>query len=587
MAAKFEISGNIVDVIHKKIFPGKIEIENGIIKNIEPLEQPDSENFILPGFIDAHVHIESSMLVPSEFARLAVIHGTVGTVSDPHEIANVMGVAGVEYMIENGKQVPFHFNFGAPSCVPATTFETAGATLDALAVERLLERKEIKYLSEMMNYPGVLSGDDEVHRKIVAAQKLQKPIDGHAPGLTGDDAVKYISGGVTGKSMPVVISTDHECFTYAEGLFKIQQGMKVLIREGSAAKNFESLIPLLDEYPDMIMFCSDDKHPNDLLRGHINQLVIRALNKGCDFWNVIRAATCNPVLHYLLESGLLREGDSADFIVVNNLEELKIQKTFIRGELVAEGGKSFIKRVKAEVINNFHCEKKSSEDFVINIKSESSDVARLLSREENESVQPSSREEIFIKVIEALDGQLITRTFLHPMERLKSRATISVENNITLDSVLENDILKFAVVNRYSDVVPAVSFIKNFGLKHGAIASCVGHDSHNILSVGVSDEMICKAVNLIIESKGGLAAVDEQDELILPLPVGGIMTNADAYEVAAEYEKIDAMAKRLGSSLSAPFMTLSFMALLVIPQLKLSDKGLFDGAAFKFTSLIV
>ena len=571
MQTKFDISGNIVDVINRKIFPGRIEVEDGRIKSIHPLNNPDSigtvDQFILPGFVDAHVHIESSMLIPSEFARLAVIHGTVATVSDPHEIANVMGVRGVEYMIENGKKVPFHFNFGAPSCVPATVFETAGATLDSTAVEELLERKEIKYLSEMMNYPGVLFGDEEVMKKIAAAKKLGKPVDGHAPGLKGDAAIKYISAGIT---------TDHECFTYEEGLFKIQHGMKVIIREGSAAKNFEALIPLLDEYPEMIMFCSDDKHPNDLVRGHINQLAVRALARGCGFWNVIRAATFNPVMHYGLECGLLREGDSADFIVADNLEQLNVLKTFIRGELVAEHGKSFIQRVNAEVINNFHCNEKTPADF--RIQMEDDNVARLSSRNINDISAPES----FVKVIEALNGQLITKTYLHPLKRLKSRATGETE----LIADVENDILKFTVVNRYSNAKPAVAFIKNFGLKEGAIASCVGHDSHNILAVGVSDEMICKAVNLVIKSSGGLAAVTMKEETILPLPVAGIMTHADAYEVADAYEKIDAMAKRMGSTLSAPFMTLSFMALLVIPQLKLSDKGLFDGGKFEFTPLI-
>jgi adenine deaminase len=543
------IKGNIVDVFRKVIYPGCLTVEDGKITRIDHDLNIESKDFLLPGFIDAHVHIESSMLVPSEFARLAVIHGTVGTVSDPHEIANVLGVAGVDYMIENGKTVPFHFNFGAPSCVPATRFESAGADIDSSQIETLLRRSDIRYLSEMMNYPGVLFQDEEVMKKISAAKKAGKPIDGHSPGLTGDKAEQYIHAGTD----DVVISTDHECFTYEEGLFKLQHGMKVLIREGSAARNFEALIPLLDQYPDRVMFCSDDKHPDDLVKGHINQLVARALAKGCDFWNVIRAATLNPVVHYTLECGLLREGDSADFIVVDDLQSFSIKKTFVKGQLVAESGKSNIGRQPISIVNNFHCTFKQPHDFRV------------------------PAEGVHIRVIEARDGQLITGE--------KSVALKSESGAVVTD--VENDILKFTVVNRYQDVKPAVGFITHFGLKEGAIASCVGHDSHNILAVGVDDEMICRAVNLVIESKGGLAAVTSARALCLPLPVAGIMSDDDAYHVAEEYGQIDAMAKEMGSALRAPFMTLSFMALLVIPQLKLSDRGLFDGAKFEFVSLFV
>lgn len=536
------VEGNIVDVIGRVIYPGAVHVESGRITRIERDLNIESAQYLLPGFIDSHVHIESSMLVPSEFARLAVVHGTVGTVSDPHEIANVLGLAGVNYMIENGKPVPFHFNFGAPSCVPATSFETAGAMLDATEVASLLEREEIRYLSEMMNYPGVLVSDPGVMEKIAAAKKAGKPVDGHAPGLTGEKALKYIGAGIT---------TDHECFTYDEGLFKLEHGMKVLIREGSAAKNFDALIPLLDQFPDMVMFCSDDKHPDDLVKGHINQLVARALASGCDFWNVLRAATLNPVQHYGLRCGLLREGDSADFIVTDDLQNLTVKQTYISGLLTAEHGISKLEHHSVEIVNNFHCTEKKPEDFAVPARSHT------------------------VRVIEARDGQLITG------ERM---AELRSKDGMLLSDV-DNDVLKFVVVNRYADAVPAVAFITNFGLKEGAIASCIGHDSHNILAVGVDDEMICRAVNLVIESKGGLAAVTPADARSLPLPVAGIMSGDDAYLVAQEYEHIDAMAKEMGSKLRAPFMTLSFMALLVIPQLKLSDLGLFDGAKFEFTSL--
>lgn len=536
------IQGNIIDVHNRNIYHGEIEVENGMITAMRPLEGK-SEKYVLPGFVDAHIHIESSMLVPSEFARLAVLQGTVATVSDPHEIANVMGIEGVRYMIENGKKVPFKFNFGAPSCVPATTFETAGASIDLEGVEQLLKMPEIKYLSEMMNYPGVLSQDELVMAKLAVAKRLGKPIDGHAPGLRGKEARQYIAAG---------ISTDHECFTYEEGREKLEAGMKVIIREGSAAKNFKALIALLPEFVDQMMFCSDDKHPDDLLLGHINQLASRALQQGCNLFDVLQVACVNPVLHYGLDVGLLREGDPADFIITQDLSDFKISTTYINGQKVAENGQSFIPKVKAEIINQFSISLKQPEDFEVKNKEET------------------------IRVIRALDGEIITESF-------------SVEAKISQDflvSDVSRDILKLTVVNRYQNAPPAIAFIQGFGLKKGAIASCVGHDSHNIIAVGVDDDAICTAVNLIIENKGGISAVYDKKNSVLPLPVAGIMTNADAYETAKQYETVDQFAKNeLGCRLHAPYMTLSFMALLVIPELKLSDKGLFDGKAFEFVSL--
>jgi adenine deaminase len=500
----------------------------------------------MPGFIDSHVHIESSMLVPSEFARLAVVHGTVATISDPHEIANVCGIQGVDFMIENGKTVAFKFNFGAPSCVPATTFETAGASLDSQAVTALLQKEDIKYLSEMMNFPGVLMKDDEVMRKIKAARNFGKPVDGHAPGLRGEIAKQYIEAGIT---------TDHECFTKEEALDKLKYGMKILIREGSAAKNFEALIDLLHDYPDDIMFCSDDKHPDSLIAGHINQLCARAVAKKIDVFNVLKAACVNPVLHYKLDVGLLNQGDPADLILVNNLQEFVVLETYINGQLVASNGTTLISSSASntkEPINQFSCSYRKPENFIVQADSRNQDKNGL------------------IPVIEALDGQLITNKIsIKPL----------VENgNIVTDT--GNDILKIVVVNRYSDQPVARAFIKNLGLKSGAIASSVAHDSHNIVAVGIDDDAICKAVNLIIKEKGGVSCISSNEEMILPLPVAGLMSMNDGYDVARMYTKIDAMAKSLGSNLSSPFMTLSFMALLVIPHLKLSDKGLFDGDSF-------
>ena len=546
--SSFSITGNLVDIHFNEIYSASIQVVNGKIISIEKTGIRDNQlPFILPGFTDSHIHIESSMLVPAEFARLAVVHGTVATVSDPHEIANVCGMEGVEFMIENGKTVPFKFNFGAPSCVPATIFETAGASLDANEVAVLLEREEIRYLSEMMNFPGVLSGDEEVMKKIAAAHRLGKPVDGHAPGLRGEQARQYIAAG---------ISTDHECFTKEEALDKLQLGMKVIIREGSAAKNFDALIELLHDWPDQMMFCSDDKHPDSLVLGHINQLCARAITRGIPLFHILKAACVNPVIHYKLNVGLLRTGDPADFIVVKDLLEFEVIKTYINGQLVAENGQSFIESKPSAIVNQFSCTKKKAADFEI----------------------PANRFPDRIPVIEALDGQLITnKLFFEPKV---------VNGKIVCDT--ERDLLKIVVVNRYHDAVIASGFIKNFQLKKGALASSVAHDSHNIVAVGVDDESICRAVNLVIENRGAVSAVcqsnDEKTwkEAVLPLPVAGLMSNADGYQVAADYTAIDIMSKEeLGSTLSSPFMTLSFMALLVIPHLKLSDKGLFDGDRFE------
>ena len=545
MNTSFIIQGKLVDVWKKEIYPAEISVNDGKITSIKRIQHSSSniQHYILPGFIDSHVHIESSMLVPSEFARLAVTHGTVATISDPHEIANVCGLQGVEFMIENGKKVNFKFNFGAPSCVPATIFETAGAALNSDDVKKLLEKDEIKYLSEMMNFPGVLNGDDEVMKKIKYAHQLNKPVDGHAPGLRGEDARKYILAG---------ISTDHECFTKDEALDKLKYGMKILIREGSAAKNFEALIDLLNDYPNEIMFCSDDKHPDSLAVGHINQLCARAIAKGIDIFKIIQAACINPTLHYKLDVGLLRIGDHADFIIAEDLTHFKIKQTYINGELIAENGTSFIQSVDVEPINQFSCD----EINVVQLKIK---------------VNEFPNENGMIPVMEALDGQLITNKLFLPW---------TMDDGV-LTSNIEKDILKMVVVNRYYNVTVAKCFIKNFGLKQGAIASSVAHDSHNIVAVGVDDESLARAINLVIKEKGGVSAVSNKHEKVLGLPVAGLMSANDGYKVADAYTAIDTMTKEeLKSTLAAPFMTLSFMALLVIPHLKLSDKGLFDGDKF-------
>ena len=537
----FKLEGNIVDVLNNSIFKGIITVENGIITSIEKKEV-DSDVFILPGFIDSHVHVESSMLIPSEFARLAVPHGTVATISDPHEIGNVLGIDGVKYMIENGKKVPFKFYFGAPSCVPATTFETAGAEIGVDDIDELLQMPEIVYLAEMMNFPGVLFKDEVVMQKIALAHKYNKIVDGHAPGLRGEDAKNYIAAG---------ISTDHECFTSEEALEKLQYGMKILIREGSAAKNFEALIDLMHDHSDNMMLCSDDKHPNDLVVGHINLLVKRALKKGIEPMKVLRAACVNPVLHYGMKVGLLQVNDPADFIVANNLTDLTILETYINGELVAENGVTKIKSVEAEIVNNFKCSKISEKE--LKVKAESNKI----------------------KVITVEDGQLITRQLI---------AEVTIVDDL-VESDLEQDILKMVVVNRYNSAPPAIAFVKNVGLKHGALASSVAHDSHNIIAVGTNDLDIVTAINLLIDQKGGVSAAKGDMKYILSLPVAGLMSTEDGYVIAVNYALMDKLIKEWGSTLQSPYMTLSFLALLVIPELKLSDKGLFDGNKFEFTSL--
>jgi adenine deaminase len=533
-----EVRGTIFDVVNRRFYNGAVIIEDGKISKIEETDDVPRQ-FIMPGFIDAHIHIESSMLVPSEFARLAVRHGTVATVSDPHEIANVCGLEGVEFMIENGRTVPFKFYFGAPSCVPATPFETAGANFSVQDVEKLLEREEILYLSEMMNWPGVLSRDKDVMAKIRAALDRGKPVDGHAPGLKGERAAAYASAGIT---------TDHECFTIEEAEDKLRSGMKIVIREGSAARNFNTLLPLLGKYPGKIMFCSDDMHPDDLVRSHMNELAARTLTRGHEVFDLLHAFCILPIEHYGLNVGRLQPGDPADFIVVADPETMFVLQTWIDGKCVFEKNQVLIPREEINPINNFTSYSCKPADFRV----------------------PADREEY--PVIVALDGQIVT----------DKEWTKLPEENGEIMADPSRDILKITVVNRYQKAKPAVGFIRNFGIKEGAIASSVAHDSHNIIAIGSSDEYISEVVNLVMNHKGGIAAVRPGEQEILPLPIAGIMSDRPGEEVAAAYEKLSFMARDMGSELEAPFMLISFMALLVIPSLKISDKGMFDGEKFEF-----
>ena len=536
-----KISGNIVDVLTGEIYPGTLIVSEGKIREISR-ETEDYKTFIIPGFIDSHIHIESSMLTPSEFARVCVIHGTVAAVCDPHEIANVLGIKGIDYMIEDARKVPVKFYFCAPSCVPATTLETSGDELGTEKIEKLLKRDEILGLGEVMNFPGVINNDPDVMKKIESARRYSKVIDGHAPGLSGEDLEKYVRAG---------ISTNHECLSAEEALENIGAGMLVQIREGSASAILSEMLPLINDHFERFMFCSDDRHPDDLVKGHINDMVKRSLEYGIDIMKVLRIASVNPVMHYGLDSGLLRIGDSADFLEVDNLKDMNILKTYIEGRLVASEGKTLIQRSPSKILNNFAAHEKSVSDFAV----------------------PSS--EGRINVIVAMDGQLIT-------ERLVAKPKI--DKGLVISDT-ERDILKIAVVNRYRDAPPAVGFVKNFGLKRGAIASSVAHDSHNIVAVGVTDEDIARAVNLIIGEKGGISAVSCDEEMILPLPIAGIMSDNDYETIALNYTAMDRFAKTMGSKLTAPFMTLSFMSLPVIPEIKITDRGIFDGSAFRYIDL--
>ena len=547
------LSGNIVDLHARRIYPGTGEWAGGRITRLTAEPGRRYAQFIAPGFVDAHIHIESSLLPPAEFARWAVVHGTVATVSDPHEIANVLGVAGVDYMIRDGRRTPFKFNFGAPSCVPATTFETAGATLDAKAVAKLLARPEIKYLSEVMNFPGVLARAPSLMAMIAAAKKLGKAVDGHAPGLRGKPAARYASAGIT---------TDHECFTLPEAKDKLKARMKILIREGSAARNFAALAPLLKTHPDRCMFCCDDLHPDLLMVRHLDEHVRRALRGGADKFDVLRCASVNPVMHYKLDVGLLRQGEPADFIVFEGWQDLKVHRTYLRGELVARDGRSLLPRQPSKTPNAFRARPRRVKDFAVRVGRDVPDEPRHSRR-----IRPT------LNLIGAVNGQLITH-HLRAAPRVQGDAVVADP---------KRDILKIAVVNRYAPRAPvAVGFIRGFGLKAGALASSVAHDSHNVVAVGVDDASLCAAVNLVIRSRGGISAVGRGKRAVLPLPIAGLMSDRDGRVVARRYTTLDAAAKRLGSKLDAPYMTLSFMALLVIPDLKLSDRGLFSATKWGF-----
>ena len=537
-----KVTGRIVDIHLRRIYSGEVKIENGRILSI--LEKQSNEvNYILPGLIDAHVHIESSMLTPGSFAKASVPHGTIGAISDPHEIANVLGLEGVNFMIEDGTKTPFRFWFGAPSCVPATELETSGAILNASDIEELLQRREIKFLAEMMNFPGVINKNSEVMEKISLAKKYGKPVDGHAPGLSGEGLRRYISAGIT---------TDHECSSIEEAIEKITLGMKVIIREGSAGRNLNALKSLYSDYPEMIMLSSDDIHPEMLMKRHLEKLVASLIDEGYDIYDVIRSVTINPVMHYGLDAGLLRPGDPADFIIVDDPRRMNVIETWIGGQKVFDRGDILFEYKPGIPLNKFNC----------------STVGKI------EIIVPRQSGEI--RVITAFDGELFTKETL---------CEIPAGNYVEPD--VSGDMLKIVVKDRYKDAPPAVGFIKGFGLKRGAFASSVAHDSHNIISIGTNDNDIIEAVNEIVKLKGGLAVSNNGKVISMQLNIAGIMSDKPCNVVAEEYEYLSELVKEMGSSMSSPFMTLSFMALLVIPELKISDRGLFDVNQFKYVPVFV
>lgn len=546
-----EIRGHIVDVVRRDIYDGVIVVENGTIVAVRQCELPQSEKpypYLMPGFIDSHVHIESSMMEPHEFARVAVGHGTIGVVADPHEICNVMGVEGLDYMVRSGKRAMMNICFGAPSCVPAVggDIETSGAVLDADDIERLMARDDIGFLGEMMNYVGVLAGDEQVMKKIAAAQRYGKRIDGHAPGLTGAERDKYVSAG---------ISTDHECSTLEEGRSCIKAGMKVIIREGSAAKDYERLKPLIGENPGHVMLCTDDCHPDDLVRGHINAIVKRAIADGYDLFDILQAACVNPQHHYQLKWGLLQKGDPATFIMVDNIgPHFRVQHTMVNGvEVFSFNSSSGAIHAQAltddEIVafpNRFVAAPITVDDIRLDISS--GDTAH---------------------IINATDGSLLTG---HEVETISGNPLIDAKYPWP-------EVQKIVVYNRYTPgAKPVVGLVRGFGLREGAIASSVAHDCHNIVAIGLKDELLVQAINRVVEMKGGEVVVSKDEMLDIALPIGGLMSPLSGHEVAYRCRLISDMVEQLGCEMKAPFITMAFMCLPVIPELKITDRCLWNSS---------
>ncbi len=533
------IRGNVVNPFTEEIYPAEINMQDGVIECVKQIEG-NFNQYVLPGFIDAHIHIESSMLTPSRFAEAVVPHGTTSVVSDPHEIANVLGIDGIKYMIKDASLVPLNVFFTAPSCVPATPFETSGAVIGSNKIDELLKDDEIVALGEMMNFPGVLTGDSEVIAKIKAAKTYKKPVDGHAPLLTGNDLCKYIAAG---------ISTDHECTIPGEVIEKRKLGMKVMLRQGSSAKNLADLIGAGGDF-----IVSDDKHPEDLLKGHIDLMLREAVELGEDPVEALKMVTINPAAHYNLDTGLIAPGRAADIVVVDDLRNFNVKEVYIGGNIAAREGKALFGFKPLELESTFKINHKKAEDFEI----------------------LSSQKEEKVRVIDVVEGQLLTE---------ESEATLQVANG-KIESDVKNDILKIAVLERYGHNWMTNAFIHGFGLKKGAIASSVAHDSHNIIAVGTNPQNMADAVNRLVDNNGGLVAAVDGHYHSLRLPIGGLMSTESAEDVALKLEKLHHFLKSMGCKLASPFMTMSFLALLVIPKLKISDRGLFDVEKFDFVDVV-
>lgn len=533
-----------LNVFSNEFLSGDIAVANGLIAGVGKYDGETeidvSGKLVLPGFIDAHIHLESSMVTPAEFAKAVVAHGTTTVITDPHEIANVMGIDGVEYMIQASQNLPIDVHFMMPSCVPATEIDESGAELDCKDIDLYLDNKKVLGLAEMMNYVGVINGDKNVLSKIVTSQAHHKKIDGHAPELSGNDLNAYIAAGVY---------SDHECSTFENALEKLRKGQFIMIREGTAAHNLKALMPLLtQQYYARCMFATDDKHPSDLLYGgHIDYIVKQALKNGADPIVALKTATHHAARYFLLNNkGAIASGYLADIVVVDNLEDFNVETVFKRGKLVFDGE---VKDFSAPTVD----EKLAEKCF---------DTFHL------DSVTPSSfKVDGNLGLIGLVGGELLTR------------------NLGTADKIdVENDILKIACIERHKGTNHiGVGYVKGYSLKSGAVATSVAHDSHNIITVGCNDDDIAVAVNAIKDSKGGIAVVENgKIKALLELPIAGLMSDEPLTTVNEKLENAKSSAYELGADKSIdPFMTLSFLSLPVIPSLRITTKGVFDAENWK------
>lgn len=533
-----------LNVFSNEFLSGDIAVSNGLIAGVGKYDGKTeidvSGKLVLPGFIDAHIHLESSMVTPAEFAKAVVAHGTTTVITDPHEITNVMGIDGVEYMIQASQNLPIDVHFMMPSCVPATEIDESGAELDCKDIDLYLDNKKVLGLAEMMNYVGVINGDRNVLSKIVTSQAHHKKIDGHAPELSGNDLNAYIAAGVY---------SDHECSTFENALEKLRKGQFIMIREGTAAHNLKALMPLLtQQYYSRCMFATDDKHPSDLLYGgHIDYIVKQALKNGADPIVALKTATHHAARYFLLNNkGAIASGYLADIVVVDNLEDFNVETVFKRGKLVFDGE---VKDFSAPTVD----EKLAEKCF---------DTFHL------DSVTPSSfKVDGKLGLIGLVGGELLTR------------------NLGTADKIdVENDILKIACIERHKGTNHiGVGYVKGYSLKSGAVATSVAHDSHNIITVGCNDDDIAVAVNAIKDSKGGIAVVENgKIKALLELPIAGLMSDEPLTTVNEKLENAKSSAYELGADKSIdPFMTLSFLSLPVIPSLRITTKGVFDAENWK------